>query len=219
MTKLILLLLAGLTLSSPSWAQTCPGGNAEEEAPLKVRAGGGRSLLVCGFEDREIERPKGWQAYADFVVYSAKDSVLEPEKVFVSDAGDTHWVRAVKGKGFELDEVWIFAEKPYAAIRRVITCKDSGCSVSDTKCTFKMKRNPFPKALAELKSHKGKLGDKGEELLAEIWAQALTGDKDALEFYDGKAEELPATFREEFEANKAKLALAKQLKCPSLPKK
>lgn len=195
-------------------AETCPG--ADDEPAMKVKTSAGPVLVVCGFEDRE-EKAQGRNIFTDFTVYAWPSGVKEPAKVFAADPSDTFWIKEVKDKGLTLEEVWSFDEKPQAALVREVTCTPVACEVTPAKCVLKLKKNRFPKAVATL--HAGNFGEKGDELLEQAWAQALTGEKTAQDYFEGEPKGLAPDLVEEFKVSKAKLQQAKDLKCPSLTAK
>jgi len=132
------------------------------------------------------------------------------KKIFSGEASDTYWIQTLPKKGLQLEELWFFAEEPKAAISSEITCVADDCKRGEEKCVFKMKKNPFPKALAAFKkkSSSGIIGEDGEELLDQIFAQAITGDKAAKEFYSGDGAGLDPALTEIFKSNKEKLKLS-----------
>lgn len=190
----------------PVFAQSCPGENDEPAISVKTEAG--PTLLVCGFEDREVKSPKGKRAFTDFDVYAVVAN-KGPEKIFSGEAADTYWVTALPKKGLQLEELWFFSDEPKPAIKSEITCVERECKRGEEKCVFKMKKNPFPKALAEFKkkSESKILGEDGEELMDQIFAQAVTGDKAAKEFYAADHKELDPALSDIFKSNQAKLKL------------
>lgn len=206
---LVLLIL----LSVPAWAEKCPG--ADEEPALSVTTKEGPTLILCGFEDHEVQSPQGKRAFSEFTVYFTTNSNKEPRKLFASEVAETFWARPTDGKGLELEEVWFFADQPKPALWRDVTCQAESCTLSEPKCVFQMKPNPFPKALAdfELKKKKKELTEDGEELLDQIWAQALLGDKPAQAFYAGTVDGLDENLTEVFDSNKKKLAELKTINC------
>lgn len=136
-------------------------------------------------------------------------SAADSPKAFSSDPNETYWVKEVKGKGLELEELWFFSEKPTPALRQEITCGADACSASEQKCILKMKPNSFPKALPEFKKRMaaGTLKDDGEELIDQIFVQAFLGDKAAKEFYAAAPANLDPTLVEAFSTNQKKLAI------------
>ena len=209
-----MIILAATLLFSPlAFAQACLSG--DDDPALKVKAAHGVTLVVCGFEDREVKSPKGKRAFADFTIYALIPNVKEPQKVFASGASETFWIKANEGQGFELEELWFFSEEPKPALWQEISCEASGCKVSSGKCVFKMKPNSFPRAIKSFEKLRSsaKLEEEGEELLDQVWAQALTGDPKAQKFYDGKLEGVSPSLIEVFTSNKAKLKELTDLKC------
>ena len=186
----------------------------EEESPLTVKTSSGVSLFVCGFEDREVPSAEGKRAFTDFTIYSRSESG-QPVKVFTSQSDETFWLKAAGDKGLELEELWFFSEQPKPALKREIACASGGCTVQNAQCVFPLKPNSFPRALAsfEKKKKENQLSDDGEELLDQIWAQAITGDKAAVAFYQTKPEGLDPALSEIFESNKKKLAEIQALNC------
>lgn len=184
---------------------------------MKTEAG--PTLVLCGYEDHEVVSPTGKRAFSEFTVYYSTEAKPEPQKLFSSEVAETFWARADGGKLLELEEVWFFSEQPKPAIRREITCTAEECKVSDAKCVFSMKANPFPKALADFeKKRKTKeIEDEGEELLDQIWAQALLGDKAAQTFYETEQAGLDENLTEVFQSNKKKLRDLKEINCNSKP--
>lgn len=194
-------------------AEACLGG--DDDPALKIKTDSGYSLVVCGFEDHDVKTVDGKHAFADFTVYSINPKDKSPSKVFESGTSETFWIKPVKNKGLELEELWFFSEEPKPALRQEISCDDSGCKLSQTKCVFKMRPNSFPRALSQFEKARkaGNLNDEGEELLDQIWAQALTGDKAAQRFYNGKQQGLDESLAEVFESNRKKLRDLENLKC------
>jgi hypothetical protein len=201
------LLLALLFTATPALAQSCPGENDEPAISVKTEAG--PTLIVCGFEDHEVKAGKDKRAFTDFSIYSAVGEKT-PQKVFSGESSETYWIQSLTKKGLQLEELWFFSDDPKPAIQRQITCTAEACAVGEPKCIFKMKRNPFPKALAEFKkkASAGKLGEDGEELLDQIFAQAITGDKAAKEFYSKDPGQLDSAMTEVFKGNQEKLKLS-----------
>lgn len=199
--------------SFSAWGQACLSG--DDDPAMKVKAANGITLVVCGFEDREVKSPKGKRAFADFTIYAQIPNVKEPQKVFMSGASETFWIKGVEGKGFQLEELWFFSDEPKAALWQEITCESSSCKVSSGKCVFKMKPNSFPNAIKKFEKlrAKGKIEEDGEEILDQIWAQALTGDTKAQKFYDSGIEGVSPSLMEVFNSNKAKLKELTDLKC------
>ncbi len=191
----------------PAMAQSCPG--EDDDPAFLVKTTAGPSLFLCGFEDREVKAAKGKRSYTDFDIYFVTEASKEPHKVFSGESSETYWAKAIPGKGIELEELWFFSEEPRAALQSMVSCTAEACKVSEEKCIFKMKRNPFPKALAEFKkkSAAGKITDEGEELIDQIFAQALTGDKAAKEFYSSEPKGLDPALKEVFTTNQSKLKL------------
>lgn len=196
-----------------TWAAGCPG--ADDEAALQFKTEAGPTVIVCGFEDHEVQSPTGKRAFSDFTVYFTVDDKKEPQKLFSSDVAETFWIKPVETKSLELEEVWFFSEQPKPALWREITCTADACSVSAAKCVFSMKANSFPKALAEFekKLKSKKLDDNDEELLDQIWAQALLGDTKAKDFYNAPVSGLNENLKEVFDSNKKKLADLQTLNC------
>jgi hypothetical protein len=199
--------------SSQPTPDICP--KPGDEPVMKIKTEAGAELFVCGFEDHEVISPTGKRAFSDFVVTYSTAAQPKPQKLFGSQVAETFWVKAVEGKGLELEEVWFFAEQPKPAIWREIVCSAEACTVSDAKCVFSMKANPFPKALKEFEKKKrdNKLSEEGEELLDQIWAQALLGDLSAQLFYQNASAGLDENLTEVFESNRAKLADLKNINC------
>lgn len=209
----LLLFAAAILFHDSSFAENCPG--ADEEPALSVKTAAGPVLILCGFEDHEVQSPAGKRAFSEFSVYYTTAANKEPQKLFTSEVAETFWAKPIEGKGLELEEVWFFVEQPKPALWREITCQADGCTLSAPKCVFQMKSNPFPKALSEFEQKKKKkeLSEDGEELLDQIWAQALLGDKNAQAFYTGSAEGLDENLTEVFDSNKKKLADLKSINC------
>ncbi len=212
MQQLIGLIIV-MFFSASVWAEGCPGQDTEPALSVKTEAG--PTLVLCGFEDHEVVSPTGKRAFSEFVIYFTTATNKEPQKLFNSEVAETFWAKGTEGKGLELEEVWFFSEQPKPAIWREITCEAEKCTLSAAKCVFSMKPNPFPKALADFeKKKKAKtLEEDGEELLDQIWAQALLGDKPAQTFFDGDAKGLDDNLTEVFDSNKKKLADLKTLNC------
>lgn len=208
-----LILLSLLLLSFFARAEKCPG--VDEEPALSVTTSAGPTLILCGFEDHEVQSPQGKRAFSDFTVYFTTASNKEPQKLFTSQVAETFWAKSLEGKGLELEEVWFFADQPKPAIWREATCSADSCTLSPAKCVFQMKANPFPKALTEFeqKKKKNELTEDGEELLDQIWAQALLGDKPAKTFYSSSIEGLDENLSEVFDSNKKKLAELQTIDC------
>lgn len=202
-----------LILSIPAWAEKCPG--ADEEPSLSVKTEAGPTLILCGFEDHEVTTPKGKRAFSEFTIYYTTASNKEPQKLYTSELAEVFWAKPNEGKGVELEEVWFLSEQPKPALFREVTCTAESCTLGAVKCVFQMKANPFPKALTEFadKKKKNELAEEGEELLDQIWAQALLGDKPAQTFYDGASEGLDENLTEVFASNKKKLADLKTINC------
>jgi len=194
-------------------SEICP--KAGDEPAMKIKTEAGPDIFLCGFEDHEVVSPTGRRAFSDFVITYSTASQPIPKKLFSSQTAETFWVKSAEGKGLELEEVWFFAEQPKPAIWREITCTADECKVSEAKCIFSMKPNPFPKALKEFEKKKkaSQLAEEGEELLDQIWAQALLGDRAAQAFYQAPAQGLDENLTEVFESNKAKLADLKTINC------
>ncbi|HMN69785.1 MAG TPA: hypothetical protein PKC28_14675 [Bdellovibrionales bacterium] len=206
MRKSLVLLFAPIT----AFAMGCPGEDAEPAFTAKTE--GALTLSLCGFEDHEVQVTKGKRAFSEFQIFSFSAKAPTPVQVFTAEENETYWAKALPGKGIELEELWFFSEKPQPAVVRTITCKDEACTVSEPKCVFKMKKNPFPKALKDFETrHKaGTLGEDGEELIDQIFAQAVTGDKGARAFYETPAApvNLGTELKHVYEANKKKLSEA-----------
>ncbi len=211
-----LLTLATLFFSIPAWAEKCPG--VDDEPALSVTTTAGPTLILCGFEDHEVQSPTGKRAFSEFTIYYTTATNKEPQKLFTSEVAETFWAKPVEGKGLELEEVWFFVEQPKPALFREVSCVAESCTLGPPKCVFQMKTNPFPKALGEFetKKKKNELAEDGEELLDQIWAQALLGDKPAQTFYSGVSEGLDENLTEVFDSNKKKLADLKNINCKSL---
>lgn len=216
-----LLFTAIVLFAARAHSEVCPG--ADDEPALKVKTAAGPSIVVCGQEDRELEgeagRAKDKKTFSEFTVYSWLKDAKEPSRVFSSENTDTYWAKPVANKSLELEELWFFDEKPQPAIARSVTCTATACEISAPKCVFKMKRNRYPKALAEMKKLGKTPSERGEELLEQIWAQALTGDKAAQDFFAHPPMNLNEELAEDFGIFKLKLQQAKDLKCPSLASK
>ena len=210
-----ILLFMMILNSVPAFAVGCPG--ADDEPALSVKTKAGPTLTLCGFEDHEIKAEKGRRAFSEFTIYSTVKEGADPQRVYASEGGDTHWARVVPAGSLELEELWFFADKPHPAIERGIACDDQGCRVAATKCVLILKKNIFPKSLPTLEKRlksKKPVGEDGEDLLDEVWAQALTGDKKALAFYEGEPPVgLDQTLIEVLSGNRVKLNQAKELHC------
>ena len=202
-------MLLWLLLSSVlAHAQSCPVD--DEDAPIRVKTPAGHTLVLCGFEDREVPTTKGKRAFSEFEIFlKNKDAAKAPLKVFSAEESETYWVKELPGgRGVELEELWFFDEKPEAALRRELVCEGDACKLSEPACVFK-RANAFPKALTQFQSlvASGKIGDEGEELLDQIFARAMNGDAAAKAFYDGPAPKLEPALKDVFDTNKKKLAL------------
>lgn len=212
--RFLYLMVVGLFLSTPCFASVCPNG---DEPPMIVKTKSGPVLSVCGFEDHEVPTAKPKRAFIEFTVYFTSAKHSEPQKVFASDPSDTFWIKDQDNKGLQLEELWFFSDKPQAALVREITCDAEQCQLSGaTRCVFKIKPNTYPKALAkfEQQQKKGKFDEDGEELLDQIFAQALTGDAKAATFYAGEMPKgLDSAMIEAFTTNKQKIKEIKDLKC------
>lgn len=208
-----LILLSVFCFAFSARAEKCPG--VDEEPALSVTTTAGPTLILCGFEDHEVQSPQGKRAFSDFTVYFTTANNKEPQKLFSSQVAETFWAKTVEGKGLELEEVWFFADQPKPALWREIGCASDACTLSPAKCVFSMKSNPFPKALStfEKKKKENQLSEEGEELLDQIWAQALLGDKPAQTFYAGSIEGLDENLSEVFDSNKNKLAELRTIDC------
>jgi hypothetical protein len=191
-----------------AWAQSCPG--ADDEPAMKIKTTAGPTLVVCGFEDHDSPAPKGSLAFSDFTVYASGGGIKQDTKIFASEPSETYWVKS-DSKGLQLEQLWFFSDKPQPALRRRVDCTAESCALSSATCILKLKRNPYPKALARFK--KGALGDDGEDILDQIWAQALAGDAAAVKFYASKPADLEPGLSEVFDTNQKKLQDAKELKC------
>ena len=211
MTSLLLLSIWGALAA----AANCPG--ADDEPALSVKTKAGPTLILCGFEDHEIKAEKGRRAFSEFQVYAVIKDGAEPQKVYASEGGDTHWASVTPDHALLLEELWIFADKPHAAVARPVKCAADGCHVERQTCVLNIKKNIFPKALPTLTRRlkmKKPVGEDAEDLLDEVWAQALTGDPKATAFYDAPVPpELDSTLSEVFAGNLIKLKLARELKC------
>jgi hypothetical protein len=184
---------------------------------MTVKTKPGPTLILCGFEDHEVRAQKGRRAFSEFQVYAVNRPGAEPVKVYASEGGDTHWAHVTSGQTLEVEELWFFADKPHPAVAREITCTAEGCRLEQQKCVLALKKNMFPKALPtllrRLKSKKP-VGEDAEDLLDEVWAQALSGDAKATAFYDAPVPpELDSTLSEVFAGNLIKIKLARELKC------
>jgi hypothetical protein len=206
--------LLSFFVSVQAWPAVCPSG---DDPPLTVTTKAGPVLSVCGFEDREVSSPKNKRAFMEFTVHYTAPNKPEPQKLFTADLADTYWVRVLdRGRGLELEELWFFSEKPQPALSRTITCEGESCKLSPARCIFKIKPNSYPKALAKLEEErkKGKFDEDGEELLDQIFAQALTGDEKAKAFYAAKMlDGFDEAMIEAFTANQKKIQEIKELKC------
>lgn len=205
---------AGVPPLAPVHSDPCP--KPGDEPVLAVKTEAGPEIQLCGFEDHEVVSPTGKRAFSEFTVNYVTPTNKTPQKLFVSELAETFWAKPVEGKGLELEEVWFFSEQPRAAIWREITCEAESCKMSDAKCVFQMKNNPFPKALSEFQKKRKNakdLEEEGEELLDQIWAQALLGDTAAQAFYLTDATGLDENLSEVFASNKKKLADLKNINC------
>ncbi len=193
-------------------ASMCPSG---DDPPLEIQTKAGPVLYICGFEDHELSSPSKKRAFTEFSVYFTSSKNIEPKEIFTSDLSDTYWVSVQPETGIDLEELWFFSETPQPALARQIICQKDSCSFSATRCVFKSKPNPYPKAINRFMAEKnsGKFKNDGEELLDQIFAQALSGDKKALDFYAKNLEGLESVMIEAFNANKKKLEEIKSLKC------
>lgn len=197
----------------PARATVCPSG---DDANFEFKTKAGPVISVCGFEDREIKSPKGKRPFTEFSIYYTSTKVTQPEKIFSSEMSDTYWIQPKGESSLEIEELWFFANKPQGALARQVTCSAETCTVSGARCIFKIKANSYPKALAkfEAEKKKGKFDEDGEELLDQIFAQALTGDAKALQFYEkAPPDGLDAAMAEAFQTNHKKLGEIKELKC------
>lgn len=202
------ILLVAVTVPGRAAVVPCP--SDDSEPALEMTTSAGPTLEVCGFEDHEIKAPKGTRVFADFAVYATPDKT--PVKVYSAEDDETYFVRVNGERGLEIDELWFFNDKPAPAVRREITCVGDVCSASEPKCIYKVKKNPFPKAVATFskKMKDGKIKEDGEELLDQIFVQTLAGDKAAKAFYEKPPEGLTPELIVILEANKKKLNLV----CP-----
>lgn len=186
---------------------SCPG--EDTEAALSLSVGEGSSLVVCGFEDHDVKAPKGKRTFSDFTVYLDKKDGGSPKAVFASEESETYWVSPLtEGHGLEIQELWFFSEAPMPALGRKVICEKDACVTSKNRCIYKLKPNPFPQALAEFESRKANqsLQDDGEELLDQIFAQAIMGEKKAERFYKGEPPKgLSAELLSTFKGNQKKL--------------
>lgn len=191
-----------LLVSARAFAQACPVDDTE--APIKLTTPAGQ-LVVCGFEDRDVPSVKGRRAFSDFEIFVTGEGKA-PVKLFASEESETYWLKEIPAKGVEIEELWIFGDKPQAAFRREITCA-AKCELSAVKCAFKKGSNPFPKVLTQFqKRHaEGKLGEDGEEMIDKIFAQAMTGDAAAKGFFSSPPDKLDKILAETFASNKRKL--------------
>ena len=196
-------------------AEGCPG--ADDEPAMMIKTKPGPTLMLCGFEDHEIRAQQGRRAFSEFQVYAVNAAGAEPVKVYGSEGGDTHWAHVTSGHTLQLEELWFFADKPHAAVAREITCTAEGCRLEKQTCVLALKKNMFPKALPTLSRRlksKKPVGEDAEDLLDEVWAQALSGDPKATAFYDAPVPpELDSTLSEVFNGNLIKIKLARDLKC------
>lgn len=200
-----IMVIFGLLLSLPVSAQQCPGDDPEPAMTVKTKEG--LTVFLCGFEDRDVPGSAGKRAFSEFEVYYSSPKDEEAKKIFTSESSETYWVRAEPGKGLSLEELWFFSDKPQSAFRRDVICNRETCSLSEAKCILKMKKNPFPKALGEFRKRlaAGNLGEEGEDLIDQIFAQAFLGDKAAIDFYGKFPEKLDPSLQEAFSSNKKKL--------------
>ncbi|NJL25575.1 MAG: hypothetical protein HC902_10655 [Calothrix sp. SM1_5_4] len=204
---------AAVCLSAVSQARTCPGTGDEPLMSVKTKAG--PTLVVCGYEDHEVTTPKGKRAFSEFTVGAALDEDKPAEVVFSAGGTDTFWIKSVPGKGFELEELWSFDDTPRPAIWREVTCEAGKCAPSPGKCVLKLKRNPFPKALSALQARlNSKSPDESDEaLMDQVWAQALSGDKEAQAFFERRPAGFDAALTEAYDSIRGKLREAGELKC------
>jgi hypothetical protein len=204
----VLSLLVFVPLAAEAAVLPCPSEDAEPALEMKTAAG--PSLEICGFEDHEVKAPKGTRVFSDFKIFFTADKT--PAELWKSDEGDSYFVRVNGERGLEVEELWFFTEKPTAVTRREVTCTADACAVSEPKCIYKAKAKAYPKALANFnkKLKENKLKDDGEELLDQIFAQALGGDKDSKAFYEKAPAGLTPDLIDVFESNKKDLSLS----CP-----
>lgn len=201
-----------LLLTVPAVAQTCPG--ADDEPALTAKAKSGANLVICGFEDHDSDGPKGMRVFSEFAIYaSSSGPSSERKKIFEVGANETYAVRALPN-GLEMQELWFLPGGTAPAIKREIYCDGSECKLTEPRCILKIRKNPFPKALAEFRKGAGNAMSDGEEILDRIWAQALGGDSAAQAFYsEARPAGLDGAAGEAYESNKKKLHQAKDLKC------
>ena len=111
--------------------------------------------------------------------------------------------------------VRFFSDKPEPALLRQVNCSAESCSLTPPKCVLKLRKNPYPKALANYHKHPpDDLGDHGEDIIDQIFAQALSGDAAALKFFEVAPAHLDGRLDEVFDSDKRKLKQALELHCP-----
>lgn len=213
MQKLLCLALV-IFGSISAFGQTCPG--AEDDAALAMLTKAGPSLFLCGFEDHETNSPNGQRTFGDFTVYINTPKLKAPEVVYTSEIGSLFWVKP-EDNGMEMTELWFFSDDPVPAIVSHLVCEAETCKVTAAKCILDLKKNPYPKALPKYLKDIKNIGNEGEDLLDQIFAQALAGDKAALKFYQKAPKGMDTRLTDVYESDQHKLKVAHQLKC-QLPK-
>lgn len=189
------LFIVVLLLSVRLHAQECPG--EDNEPALKHKTAAGPELILCGNAGED-------GTYTDFKVYAWPAGAKQGTEVFASDVDVLYTV----SKDMKIVEQWTIGESLAPAVERGITCTKDKCQVAAPKCAWKMKKNPFPKALAALK--KGAKDEEGEDLLDQVLAQAIGGDKAALEFF-AHPPKFDASLADSFAHDKQNLELARKL--------
>lgn len=194
-------------------AQVCPGEDPEPALSVKLTEGPG--LALCGFEDNEVVSPTGKRTFTDFTIYYTTTDSKTPRKIFTPEVAETYWVSPTTN-GLLLEEVWFFVEQPKPALRREIKCAGDKCELGKIECVFDLTPKLFPDSLEKFdkKKAEGELEEEGEDLLDEIWAEALTGDAKAREFYAGTQTGLDSNLAEIFASNKKKLSELLTVHCP-----
>lgn len=173
--------------------------------------------MVCGYQEKEKPVDPQRLQMNEFKVYWQKDQET-PKELFSASALEEFWVSQKKDK-LTLEELWWIDGKFFPALVYQFGCDQKQCRLDSVSCILKLGRKKKSDLMKNLKNRM-QMKDRGESpeieaMLAQAFALALKGDKEAQDFFvkNNRPSRLDGHLGEEWEASKVKIEKALRYKC------
>lgn len=181
------LLLASLVAAAPAQFFCAKDGGGREKAPLVVKAGGGKTLFLCGYG---AKKGKGAVEVAAFRVFAVNEKGKKQKKPVFENEQELKEFRAKKsGEALLLDEMIAVERESIPTFQVKVECTAKGCEASKPACVFEAPKHVSKKALAAAMAYAS--GPKSNDIPDEhvIWrlaGLAYSGNEEAQALFENR---------------------------------